>query len=83
MLKVLKRIFNVLYPDRRPDWEQKRDVAANALKTLRVAPGGALDCIEVWLGVGCPVVLLCATHASSAWIQGIRRSNSKLVFRRC
>lgn len=23
MLKVLKRVFNVLYPDRRPDWEQK------------------------------------------------------------
>ncbi len=25
MLKVLKRVFNVLYPDRRPDWEQRRE----------------------------------------------------------
>ncbi|WP_327438719.1 hypothetical protein [Pseudomonas donghuensis] len=46
MLKVLKRVFNVLYPDRRPDWEQKRErefiQAANSFKTLRVTPEGGM-----------------------------------------
>ncbi|WP_324727388.1 hypothetical protein [Pseudomonas chlororaphis] len=46
MLKVLKRVFNVLYPDRRPDWEQKRErefiQAANSFKTLRVTPEGGV-----------------------------------------
>ncbi len=47
MLKVLKRVFNVLHPDRRPDWEQKRErefiKAANSLKTLRVTPEGGMS----------------------------------------
>ncbi len=47
MLKVLKRVFNVLYPDRRPDWEQKRErefiQAANSFKTLRVTPEGGMS----------------------------------------
>lgn len=46
MLKVLKRVFNILYPDRRPDWEQKRErefiQAANSFKTLRVTPEGGM-----------------------------------------
>ncbi|VVQ25860.1 hypothetical protein [Pseudomonas fluorescens] len=46
MLKVLKRVFNVLYPDRRPDWEQRRErefiQAANSFKTLRVTPEGGM-----------------------------------------
>lgn len=40
MLNVLKRVFNVLYPDRRPEREKQRErefiQAANGLKTLRV-----------------------------------------------
>lgn len=47
MLKVLKRVFNVLYPDRRPDWEQKRErefiLAANSLKTLSVTDRGGIS----------------------------------------
>ncbi|WP_443700379.1 hypothetical protein [Pseudomonas sp.] len=47
MLKVLKRVFNVLYPDRRPRREQKREQefikAANSLKTLRVTPEGGMS----------------------------------------
>ncbi|MEB0047743.1 MULTISPECIES: hypothetical protein [unclassified Pseudomonas] len=47
MLKFLKRVFNVLYPDRRPDWEQKRErefiLAANGLKTLSVTDRGGMS----------------------------------------
>ncbi|WP_339466002.1 hypothetical protein [Pseudomonas sp. EA_65y_Pfl2_P74] len=47
MLKVLKRVFNVLYPDRRPQREQKRErefiKAANSLKTLRVTQEGGMS----------------------------------------
>ena len=47
MLKVLKRVFNVLHPDSRPDWEQKRErefiQAANSLKTLKVTPEGGMS----------------------------------------
>lgn len=46
MLNIVKRVFNALYPDRRPDWEQKRErefiQAANGLKTLRVTPEGGM-----------------------------------------
>lgn len=47
MLKFLKCVFNVLYPDRRPDWEQKRErefiLAANGLKTLSVTDRGSMS----------------------------------------
>lgn len=47
MLKFLKCVFNVLYPDRRPDWEQKRErefiLAANGLKTLSVTDRGGMS----------------------------------------
>lgn len=47
MLKVLKRVLNVLYSDRRPDWEQKRERdfirAANSLKTLSVTDRGGMS----------------------------------------
>lgn len=47
MLKFLKRVFDVLYPDRRPDWEQKRErefiLAANGLKTLSVTDRGGMS----------------------------------------
>lgn len=46
MLNIVKRVFNALYPDRRLDWEQKRErefiQAANGLKTLRVTPEGGM-----------------------------------------
>jgi len=47
MLNVLKRLFNVLYPDRRPEREKQRErdfiQAANGLKTLRVTPEGGMS----------------------------------------
>lgn len=47
MLKFLNRFFNVLYLDRRPDWEQKRErefiLAANGLKTLSVTDRGGMS----------------------------------------
>lgn len=47
MLNVLKRVFNVLYPDRRPEREKQRErefiQAANGLKTLRVTPEGGMS----------------------------------------
>ncbi len=47
MLKVLKRVFNVLYPDRRPQREQKSERefinAANSFKTLRVSDRGGMS----------------------------------------
>ncbi|WP_339469587.1 hypothetical protein [Pseudomonas sp. EL_65y_Pfl1_R83] len=43
----LHRLINRLFPDRRPDWEQKRErefiLAANSLKTLKVTPGGGMS----------------------------------------
>ncbi|BBN65690.1 hypothetical protein KUIN1_48800 [Pseudomonas sp. KUIN-1] len=42
----LHRLISRLFPDRRPDWEQKRErefiLAANGLKTLRVTPEGGM-----------------------------------------
>ena len=46
MLKFLKCVFNVLYPDRRPDWEQRERefiLAANGLKTLSVTDRGGMS----------------------------------------
>jgi hypothetical protein len=47
MMNVVKRVFNALYPDRRPDWEQKRErefiLAANSLKTLSVNDRGGIS----------------------------------------
>ncbi|PMU09921.1 MULTISPECIES: hypothetical protein [unclassified Pseudomonas] len=46
MLKVLKRVFNVLYPDRRPEREKARErefiLAVNKLKTLSVTDRGGM-----------------------------------------
>lgn len=43
----LHRLITRLFPDRRPDWEQKRErefiQAANSLKTLRVTPEGGMS----------------------------------------
>lgn len=43
----LHRLITRLFPDRRPDWEQKRErdfiVAANGLKTLRVSDRGGMS----------------------------------------
>lgn len=43
----LHRLITRLFPDRRPDWEQKRErefiQAANSLKTLKVTPGGGMS----------------------------------------
>ena len=43
----LHRLITRLFPDRRPDWEQKRErefiKAANGLKTLRVTPEGGMS----------------------------------------
>ena len=43
----LHRLISWLFPDRRPDWEQKRErefiQAANSLKTLRVTPEGGMS----------------------------------------
>jgi hypothetical protein len=43
----LHRLITRLFPDRRPDWEQKRErdfiVAANGLKTLRVSDRGGVS----------------------------------------
>ncbi|SFP84170.1 hypothetical protein [Pseudomonas sp. NFPP28] len=42
----LHRLITKLFPDRRPDWEQKRErefiQAANSFKTLRVTPEGGM-----------------------------------------
>ncbi|MBX8563135.1 hypothetical protein K5D44_00285 [Pseudomonas cichorii] len=42
----LYRLISWLFPDRRPDWEQRRERefihAANGLKTLRVTPEGGM-----------------------------------------
>lgn len=47
MLKVLKRVFNVLYPDRRPEREKARErefiLAVNKLKTLSVTDRGGMS----------------------------------------
>ncbi|MBA1376658.1 hypothetical protein [Pseudomonas brassicacearum] len=47
MLKVLKRVFNILYPDRRSEREKARErefiLAANSLKTLKVTPEGGMS----------------------------------------
>ena len=44
---ILHRLITRLFPDRRPDWEQKRErdfiVAANGLKTLRVSDRGGVS----------------------------------------
>lgn len=41
------RLINRLFPDRRSDWEQKRErdfiLAANSLKTLKVTPEGGMS----------------------------------------
>lgn len=43
----LHRLITRLFPDRRPDWEQKRERefirAANSLKTLKVTPEGGMS----------------------------------------
>ncbi|NWB53325.1 hypothetical protein [Pseudomonas sp. F8002] len=43
----LHRLISRLFPDRRPDWEQKRErefiQAANSLKTLKVTPEGGMS----------------------------------------
>ena len=43
----LHRLISWLFPDRRPDWEQKHErefiQAANSLKTLRVTPDGGMS----------------------------------------
>lgn len=43
----LHRLITRLFPDRRPDWEQKRErefiQAANSLKTLKVTPEGGMS----------------------------------------
>ncbi|MBI6846238.1 hypothetical protein BTW15_20095 [Pseudomonas syringae pv. tomato] len=43
----LHRLISWLFPDRRPDWEQKRErefiQVANSLKTLRVTPEGGMS----------------------------------------
>lgn len=46
MLNIVKRVFNALYPDRRPEREKQRErefiQAANSLRTLRVTPEGGM-----------------------------------------
>jgi len=43
----LHRLITRLFPDRRPDWEQKRErefiQAAKSLKTLKVTPEGGMS----------------------------------------
>lgn len=47
ILKRLSRIWNNINPDRRPEWEKRRErefiEAVNSLKTLRVTPEGRMS----------------------------------------
>lgn len=46
-LKTLSRLWELLFPDRRPEWEKRRErefiEAVNSLKTLRVTAGGRMS----------------------------------------